>query len=96
MKFAAIVKLHPGITNYNAYLKIREEMGGDDSVWNLPKGVKILDSLHCLSQHGLIVFYEAPDGETAERFLKELAPVASINRILGIPCGICERTKEMQ
>jgi hypothetical protein len=43
----------------------------------------------------LIAFYEAPDGETAEQFLQEHEPVATIDRILGIPCGICERTKEM-
>ena len=71
-------------------------MSGEDAVWHLPEGVKMLDSVHVLSHFDMIAFYEAPDGETAEKFLQELDPYASVERILGIPCGICENTKEMQ
>ena len=96
MKFVALVKLHPSASDYKGWEKVYEEMGGEDAVWHLPEGVKLLDSVHTLSHFDLIAFYEAPDGETAEKFLQELEPYASVERIVGITCEICENTLEMQ
>lgn len=96
LKFVAIIKLNNSSIDYKRLLEIDEDLGGEESVWNVPDGVKLLDSVHCLSQYDLIAFYEAPDGKTAEKMFSELESVAQIDRILGIPCDICERTKELQ
>ena len=96
LQFVALLKLHQSSADYKRLLEIDEEMGGEESVWSVPDGVKLLYSLHCLSQYDLIAFYEAPDGETAEKMFHELESVASIDRILGIPCDICVRTEELQ
>jgi hypothetical protein len=96
LKFVAVVKLHQNAADYQKMLEIFEELGGEDAVWNVPDGIKLLDSVHCLSQYDLIAFYEAPDGETAEKMFQELEPIASVDRILSIPCDICDRTKELQ
>jgi len=95
MKFVALVKLHRRTADFKGWMEVYEEMGGEDAVWNIPDGVKLLDSVHCLSHFDLIAFYEAPDGETAEKFLSEMEPYASVERIVGIPCVICENTLEM-
>ena len=95
LKFVALVKMHRRTADFKGWMEVYEELGGEDMVWHIPEGVKLLDSVHCLSHFDLIAFYEAPDGETAEMFLQELEPYASVERILGIPCDICENTKEM-
>ena len=96
LQFVALLKLHQSAADYKSLLELIEEMGGEESVWNVPDGVRVLHSLHCLSQYDLIAIYEAPDGESAQKMFHEFESVASIDRILGIPCDICERTEELQ
>ena len=95
MKFVALATLNRRTSDYKGWVEVYEEMGGEDGAWHVPDGVKLLDSVHCLSHFDLIAFYEAPDPETAEQFLQELEPYASVERIVGIKCELCENAKEM-
>jgi uncharacterized protein with GYD domain len=94
MKFLALVKVHDNTADKKAIYeelvndKIEAELG-----WNLPEGVKILESGIPFGTYDLVVFYEAPDEETAHSYLSELDLYCTIDRHLTKPCVICDRNK---
>ena len=59
-------------------------------------GVKINTLVFTMGRYDVVGICEAPDAETAEKMFSELESVAQIDRILGMPCDICERTKALQ
>jgi hypothetical protein len=93
MKFFALLKVHQNTQDKMALYEFIEEMGGDEGMWNLPPGVKMLESGKIFGSHDLAVFYEAPDEETAMKVMSEMSPYATIDRFLTTPCPWCENVK---
>ena len=93
MKFFALAKLHQNMSDKMAWKKFYEEMGGDEGMWNLHPGVKMLESGKIFGRYNLAVFYEAPDEETAMKVMSEASPYATIERFLTTPCPWCENVK---
>ena len=93
MKFFALLKAHQNTQDKMAAHKFVEEMGGKEGVWNLPPGVKMLESGKIFGSYDLAVFYEAPDEETAMKVMSEMSPYATIDRFLTTPCPWCENVK---
>ena len=94
MKFLALVKVHDNTADKKAiYKELINEKNESEAGWNLPEGVKELESGIPFGLYDLVIFYEAPDEETAHSYLSELDPYCTIERLLTKPCPICERTK---
>ena len=97
MKFVAFLRDFENTDSRLRQMKWAEEMGGEDAAWNLPEGVKILESGGPIGgPYDLVIFYEAPDAETAHRFMGEIWPYAKVERYLTVPCHLCENAKKMQ
>ena len=96
MKFLALVTEHDNTADKKAMHELIKDKYEAEAGWNLPEGVKVLESgiPFGWSGLGLAVFYEAPDEETAHSYLSELNPYCTIERYLTMPCIICERTKD--
>ena len=97
MKFLALLKMHENTADKMAMNQVISEKGGiKKAMVELPEGVKILESGRLFSQYNMAVFYEAPDEETAMRFLSEFTPYATIERYLTAPCPLMDNTKTAQ
>lgn len=93
MKFLALFKVHDSTADKKAMYELVAEKKETDAGWNLPEGVKVLESGVLFGRYDLAVFYEAPDEETAMSFMSELDLYSTIERYLTKTCPICERTK---